>query len=89
MAYVQTLYGAVCAPGMQGPAPVQKMKRYMNFLGLGAEPTGEFLHDIRRAQTTAEFFGVCERFLAHDEPMPLEPFPLTLKPMDVLAGEHL
>ncbi len=88
LAYVQTLYDAVCTPGMQGSAPVQKMKRYMNFLGLGVEGTGEFLHAIRRVQTTDEFFTVCTRFLAHDDPLPLEPFPLVLKPMDVLAGQH-
>ena len=89
LTYVRALFDAVCTPGMQGPAPVQKMKRYMNFLGLGVEATGQFLHEIRRVQTTADFFAVCERFLSHDDPMPLEPFPLVLKPMDVLAGEHL
>ena len=87
--YVETLFEAVCTPGMGGSAPVQKMKRYMNFLGLGVEGTGQFLHEIRRVQTTADFFGVCRHFLSHDNPMPLEPFPLVLKPTDVLAGEHL
>ena len=87
--YVRTLFHAVCTPGMAGAAPVQKMKRYMNFLGLGVEGTGQFLHEIRRVQTTGDFFAVCERFLAHDEPMPLEPFHLALKPVDVLAGDHL
>ena len=65
------------------------MKRYMNFLGLGVEPTGRFLHDIRRVNAPDEFFRVCTKFLDHDEPMALEPFALDLKPTDVMAGEHL
>jgi hypothetical protein len=55
-------------------AQVQKMKKYLNFIGLGVEPTGQFLHQIRRVSTKADFFRVCEEFLNHDQPMPLEPF---------------
>lgn len=89
LAYVHALYEAACDPGMEGSAPVQKMKRYMNFLGLGVEPEGRFLHEIRRVTTQGEFFKVCRTFLDHNEPMPLEPFSLDLKPTDVLAGAHL
>jgi tRNA-dihydrouridine synthase B len=56
-------------------AQVQKMKKYLNFIGLGVEPTGQFLHQIRRVSTKADFFRVCEEFLDHDRLMPLEPFP--------------
>ena len=52
------------------------MKKYMNYLGAGIEPTGQFLHRIRRVTTRADFFRVCEDFLNHDRPLPLEPFPL-------------
>jgi len=38
--------------------------------------------------TTAGLFGVCEEFLSHDRPMPLEPFPLALKAGDLMAGEQ-
>ena len=86
--YVRSLYDAVCSPEVSESAQVQKMKRYMNFLGLGVEPGGGFLHDIRRVNTGADFFRVCEEHLDHGEPMPLEPFPLTLAPTDVLAGAH-
>jgi hypothetical protein len=41
---------------------------------VGVEPTGRFLHDIRRVMTRADFFRVCEEHLDHDQPMPLEPF---------------
>jgi hypothetical protein len=63
------------------------MKKYMNFIGLGVEPTGAFLHAIRRVTTRDDFFAVCRAFLDHEEPMPLEPFPLALKERDVMAGE--
>jgi len=86
--YIRALYDAVCSPDVRESAQVQKMKKYLNFIGLGVEPTGQFLHRIRRVATRVEFFGVCEEFLNHDQPMPLEPFTLELKSMDVMAGEH-
>jgi tRNA-dihydrouridine synthase B len=73
--YVRVLYDAVCSPDVSESAQVQKMKKYLNFIGLGVEPTGRFLHQIRRVSTKADFFRVCEEFLDHDRPMPLEPFP--------------
>ena len=89
LAYVRALYEAVCSPEVREVAQVQKMKKYMNYVGLGVEPTGQFLHQIRRVTTKADFFGLCERFLEHEQPMPLEPFSLELHPADILAGEHL
>lgn len=88
LAYVRQLYEAVCSPEVREASQVQKMKKYMNYLGLGVEPTGEFLHRIRRVTTTASLFEVCESFLGHDQPMPLEPFQLQLHESDLLAGEH-
>jgi len=58
-------------------------------LGIGLEPTGQFLHDVRRATTKDEFFRICATYMDHDEPMPLEPFKLALAPTDVVGGEHL
>jgi tRNA-dihydrouridine synthase len=87
--YVRALYEAVCSPGVRESAQVQKMKKYMNYLGVGAEPTGQFLHQIRRVTTTADLFRVCGEFLDHERPMPLEPFPLALKDGDLMAGEQL
>ncbi len=89
LGYVSALYESVCTPGVPEHSQVQKMKRYMNFLGLGVEPTGAFLHAIRRVTTRDDFFRVCTTFLDHAEPMPLEPFAVALKSCDVMAGEHL
>jgi tRNA-dihydrouridine synthase len=71
--YVRELYEAVCTPGVKESAQVQKMKKYLNYIAAGAEPTGQFLHDIRRVTTRADFFRVCDAFLNHGDPMPLEP----------------
>jgi tRNA-dihydrouridine synthase len=88
LAYVRALYEAVCSPAARESAQVQKMKKYLNYLGVGVEPTGQFLHQVRRVTTTAGLFRVCAEFLDHDRPMPLEPFPLALKPTDLMAGEQ-
>jgi len=89
LGYVRALYDAICSPDVRESAQVQKMKKYLNFVGLGIDADGKFLHQIRRVTTRAEFFRACEAFLDHDQPMPLEPFPIALKETDLLAGEHL
>jgi tRNA-dihydrouridine synthase B len=87
LAYIDDLYEAVCAPDIRESQQVQKMKKYLNFIGLGVEPTGAFLHAIRRAETRSEFFRLCAEHLSHDDPMPLVPFEIPLAPQDVLACE--
>jgi tRNA-dihydrouridine synthase B len=89
LGYLHALYDSTNSPEVLERQQVQKMKRYLNFLGLGLEPTGDFLYQVRRVTTHADLFRVCESYLQHDSPLPLEPFPLTLSPQDVLAGEHL
>jgi tRNA-dihydrouridine synthase B len=73
LAYVRALYEITCPAEVREAAQVQKMKKYMNFIGDGVDPEGCFLHDIRRVSTRADFFSVCDRFLDHDRPMRLEP----------------
>ena len=85
--YVRALWDAVSVRGVRESSQVNNMKKYMNFIGLGVEPTGSFLHTIRRVSTERDFFAACIEFLDHDEPMPLEPFPIPLKERDVMAGE--
>jgi tRNA-dihydrouridine synthase B len=88
LGYVRSLWEHSITPETHESSQVMHMKRFMNFLGLGVDAEGKFLHDIRRATTKAEFFGICESFLDHDAPTPLEPFKLALKESDLLAGEH-
>jgi tRNA-dihydrouridine synthase len=89
LAYVRELYAALGAPDLRESSQVQRIKKHLNYLGVGVEPTGEFLHRMRRISTATDLFSLCEDFLAHDRPLPLEPFPLDLKETDVMAGEHL
>ena len=88
LAYVLALYEAVCSPDVREISQVQKMKKYMNYLGVGVDPAGQFLHQIRRVTTKADFFRVCEEFLNHDQPMPLEPFALTANRTESIAEDQ-
>lgn len=71
--YISDLYDAVCTPGVPEKAQVQKMKKYMNFLGEGLEAPEAFLHDIRRCSTRAEFFRICSHHLDHGRGLALQP----------------
>jgi tRNA-dihydrouridine synthase B len=88
LGYIHALWDHSIKPDTREASQVMHMKRFMNFLGLGVDAEGKFLHDIRRARTKAEFFAICETFLDHDRPTPLEPFKLALKETDLLAGAH-
>lgn len=72
--YIGKLFDAVRPPGVSDSVHVRKMKRYLNFIGAGVEPTGAFLHAIRRVDSVATFFSVCGDYLDHAEPMELTPF---------------
>jgi tRNA-dihydrouridine synthase len=68
-------------PGVPESAQVQRMKKFMNFIGDGVGE--QFLHDIRRVTTTADFFRVCENYLDHAEPMTLEPVSVAETALDL------
>jgi tRNA-dihydrouridine synthase len=67
--YIRALWESEITPGARESAQVQRMKKFTNFIGEGIGQ--EFLYAIRRVTTAAEFWRVCENFLAHDEPMTL------------------
>jgi tRNA-dihydrouridine synthase len=69
--YVHELWENEITPGVKESAQVQRMKKFMNFIGEGVG--AKFLHEIRRVATTADFFHACEDFLNHDEPLSMEP----------------
>jgi tRNA-dihydrouridine synthase B len=75
--YIARLYHATAAPGLPERPHVNKMKKYLNFVGQGVDPTGAFLHAMRRVQSEAELFAVCDEHLL-GEPDRLfadEPYP--------------
>ena len=86
--YIRELYDATRVPDTNEKLQVQNMKKYLNFVGLGVDAEGRFLHEIRRVATATEFFAICTAHLSHDDPMPLEPFAIAFAKDDQLAGEH-
>lgn len=61
--YIDRLYRATATPGLAERYHVNKMKKYLNFVGQSVDPTGAFLHDMRRTETESELFAVCDRHL--------------------------
>ncbi|MFK7819084.1 MAG: tRNA dihydrouridine synthase [Planctomycetaceae bacterium] len=83
--YICDLFDAIPKPGVAEKLHVKKMKRYMNYIGQGVDPDNQFLHQIRRAETKAEFFAICDKFLLNDTRLPEEP-PATSAVFAGLAG---
>jgi len=75
--YVDRLYRETAQPDFAEQPHVNKMKKYLNFVGQSVDPEGRFLHDMRRTQTEAELFTVCDRHLSarSAEPFALEAYP--------------
>ncbi len=69
LAYVHALYAATFPPDGEERLQVQKIKKYLNFLGAGVGP--EFLHAMRRVTEREALFAVCAVHLDHDAPMAL------------------
>lgn len=86
--YVEELFEMTAPENYIELSQVQKMKKYMNYFGLGVDADGRFLHSIRRVRTKLAFFNICREYLDHKEHMPLEPFPQKLNSRDIVAGCH-
>jgi tRNA-dihydrouridine synthase B len=84
LAYIRELWENEITPGVAESAQVMRMKKFMNFIGDGVDE--QFLHDIRRVTTTADFFRVCENYLDHMEPMTLEPVSVAETALDLPAA---
>jgi tRNA-dihydrouridine synthase B len=73
--YVARLYAATRAPGFPERAHVNKMKKYLNFVGQSVDPAGDFLREMRRTETESELFAVCDRHLLADPGREFAPEP--------------
>jgi nifR3 family TIM-barrel protein len=73
MAYIEELWDAEITSSVPESSQVQRMKKFMNFIGEGAVPSGPFLHEIRRVNTKNDFFSACRKFFEHNDPLTLEP----------------
>lgn len=50
---------------------VERMKKHLQFIGPGIDPSGLFLHQILRVRTVAEFDRVVHQWLDHRKVLPL------------------
>jgi tRNA-dihydrouridine synthase len=75
--YIEHLYRETQTPGIPERFHVNKMKKYLNFVGQSVDPTGAFLHDMRRASSESQLFEICDRHLLAEPARPFapEPFP--------------
>jgi tRNA-dihydrouridine synthase B len=81
LAYIRELWENEITPGVPESAQVQRMKKFMNFIGEGISE--KFLFEIRRVATVVDFFRVCENFLNHNQPLTLEPPRASEAPLDL------
>lgn len=61
--YVEDLYEATTLPDRRGIYHVNHLKKFLNFVGLGVDTDGKFLHDMRRVKSKEELDIVCDRHL--------------------------
>lgn len=75
LGYVTALWESQASFDAPERAQCERMKKFMNYIGEGVD--AQFLHQIRRTETAAEFFRICREFLDHDQPMALIPPEIT------------
>ena len=68
LGYIHDLYETVTTPNTNELAQVNKLKKYINFVGTGLPRADEFLHSIRRVTNRSAFFQVCFDHLDHNGP---------------------
>ena len=75
--YARSLFEATHDPRVPERPHVNRMKKFLNFVGQGVDPDGAFLYDMRRTQTRDEMFAVFARHLDSrgDVPFADEPYP--------------
>jgi tRNA-dihydrouridine synthase B len=62
-AYIEDLIVATSRPDLKGIYHINHMKKFLNFVGLGVDADGQFLHDMRRAKSKAALDAICDLHL--------------------------
>jgi tRNA-dihydrouridine synthase B len=73
--YVERLFRATRHEGIPERAHVNKMKKYLNFVGQSVDADGAFLHAMRRTESELDLFQVCDRHLLTDPAREFAPEP--------------
>jgi len=61
--YIEDLIQATSRPDVEGRHHINHMKKFLNFVGLGVDRDGRFLHDMRRAQSKEALDAICDQHL--------------------------
>jgi tRNA-dihydrouridine synthase len=77
--YIDELWDAMDRPGLPDRNRLNRMKKFLCFVGQGVDAEGAFLHVIRRATEAAAFFAICDAHLCAQGraalPFADEPYP--------------
>lgn len=77
--YIDLLHQATCEPNIPDKPQVNRLKKFLNFVGQGVDREGTFLHEMRRAQDLADLFRICDLHLLQngraEQIFPQEPWP--------------
>ena len=75
--YVEDLFTATSHAKRDELSHVNHMKKFLNFVGLGVDIDGEFLHDRRRTRSKEQLDRICDHHLIDngraEQPFPDEP----------------
>ena len=76
--YIERLYHALKTNGTDEVRHVNRMKKFLNFVGQSVDPNGDFLYGMRRCRSERALFDICDQYLLRDGrgelPYPTEPF---------------
>lgn len=65
--YVERLVEATRGVDFGEVAHVNRMKKFLNFVGQGVDVEGQFLHEVRRVSSYEGLFSVCKRYLLDED----------------------
>ena len=91
-AYIERLRQTTTGQGVPERARVSYLKMYLNYIAQSVDAAGGFLREMRLAQSEAELFSICDRYLLSDpdQEFALEPYPgLVARPKCETAGEPM
>jgi tRNA-dihydrouridine synthase len=76
--YIDDLWELNARPFLNESSRLNRMKKFVNFVGQGVDPDGAFLHAMRRTRCPEDFFAVCDTYLMDDDrgelPFATEPY---------------
>ena len=61
--YIEDLILATSHSDRKDRYHINHMKKFLNFVGLGVDKDGKFLHDMRRAKSKVDLDAICDRHL--------------------------